>query len=158
MGAGKTSVGLELSRKLQMDFHDLDSEVESKEGLSVAEIFEVDGEDGFRRRETEMLAALSQRTSPAVISGGGGVVLRRQNREIMDASGKIFYLRADIDTLWNRVRLERGRPLLDVENPHAAFRQLFMKRKDIYELSPHIVFTDDMSISEVVDKIIKMLK
>ena len=158
MGAGKTSVGRELSRKLRMDFHDLDSEVERNEELSVAEIFKVEGEEGFRQKETEMLAAVSQRISPAVISTGGGVVLRRRNREIMDVSGEVFYLRADIDTLWNRVRQERGRPLLDVEDPQDEFRQLFMKRKNIYERSSNVIFTDDMSISEVADKIIEMLK
>ena len=158
MGAGKTSVGRELSGKLRMDFYDLDSEVERAEGLSVTEIFKAGGEGGFRRKETEMLAALSRKTSPAVISTGGGAVLRRRNREIMQASGEVFYLRADIDTLWNRVRSEKGRPLLDVKDPRAEFRELFMKRKNIYELLPHVVFTDDISISEVADKIIGMLE
>ncbi len=158
MGAGKTSVGRELSRKLRMDFYDLDSEVERAEGFSVTEIFEAEGEESFRQKETEMLAAVSRKTSPAVISTGGGAVLRQQNREIMAASGEVFYLRADIDTLWNRVRSERGRPLLDVRDPRAEFRELFMKRKDVYELSPHVVFTDDISIFEVVDKIIGMLE
>lgn len=158
MGAGKTSVGRELSGKLRMDFHDLDSEVERTEGLSVTEIFEAEGEQSFRQKETEMLAILSQKTSPAVISTGGGAVLREQNREIMETSGEVFYLRADIDTLWNRVRSEEGRPLLHVKDPRAEFYELFMKRKHIYELSPHIVFTDDMSISEVADKIIGMLE
>lgn len=158
MGAGKTSVGRELSGKLRMDFYDLDSEVERAEGLSVTEIFEAGGEESFRRKETEMLAALSRKTSPAVISTGGGAVLRQQNRETMDASGEVFYLRADVDTLWNRVRRKKGRPLLDVENPRAEFHELFMKRRDIYELSPHVVFTDDISISEVADKIIEILE
>lgn len=158
MGAGKTSVGRELSGKLRIDFYDLDGEVERAEGLSVTEIFEAEGEEGFRQKETEMLAALSRKTSPAVISTGGGVVLRKQNREIMEASGEVFYLRADIDILWNRVRRKKGRPLLDVKDPRAEFRELFMKRKDIYELSPHVVFTDDMSISEVTDKIVGMLE
>ncbi len=158
MGAGKTSVGGELSRKLRMDFYDLDSEVERAEGFSVTEIFEAGGEESFRQKETEVLAVLSQKISPAVISTGGGAVLRRQNREIMETSGEVFYLRADIDTLWNRVRSEGGRPLLDVKDPWAEFHELFMKRKDIYELSPHVVFTDDISISEVADRIIGMLE
>ena len=158
MGAGKTSVGRELSRRLRMDFYDLDSEVERAEGLSVAGIFEAEGEEGFRRKETEMLAVLSRKTSPAVISTGGGAVLRQQNREIMEASGEVFYLRADIDTLWNRVSSEKGRPLLDVKDPKAEFYELFMKRRDIYELSPHVVLTDDMSVSEVADKVAGMLK
>ena len=157
MGAGKTSVGRELSGKLRMDFYDLDGEVERAEGLSVTEIFEAGGEESFRRKETEMLAALSRKMSPAVISTGGGAVLRRQNREMMEASGEVFYLRADIDILWNRVRSEKGRPLLDVEEPRAEFRELFAKRKNVYELLPHVVFTDDISISEVADKIIGML-
>lgn len=158
MGAGKTSVGRELSRKLRMDFYDLDCEVEQTEGLSVAGIFEAEGEESFRQKETDMLAALSRRVSPAVISTGGGAVLRQRNREIMTSSGEVFYLRADIDTLWNRVRSEKGRPLLEVRDPRAEFRALFMKRKDIYELSPHVVFTDGMSVSEVADKIVGMLK
>ncbi len=158
MGAGKTSVGQELSRKLGMDFYDLDSEVECTQGLSVTEIFEAGGEESFRQKETEMLATLSQKTTPAVISTGGGAVLRRQNRDIMNASGEVFYLRADIDTLWNRVGREKGRPLLDVKDPRTEFRELFMKRKDIYERLPNFVSTDDVSISEVADKIVGMLK
>lgn len=158
MGAGKTSVGRELSGKLLMHFYDLDSEVERAEGISVTEIFESEGEESFRRKETEMLAALSRKTSPSVISTGGGAVLRQRNREIMEASGEVFYLRADIDTLWGRVRNEKGRPLLDVKDPRSEFHELFVKRKDIYELSPHIVFTDDIGISEVADRIIGMLE
>lgn len=158
MGAGKTSVGRELSRKLQVDFYDLDSEVERARGLSITEIFAADGEDGFREKETETLEILSQKASPAVISTGGGVVLRERNRDIMSASGKVFYLKAHIDTLWNRVRRKKGRPLLDVKDPRAKFQELFMKRKNIYERLPHVVFTDDMSISEVADKIAGMLK
>ena len=158
MGAGKTSVGRELSKKLRMDFYDLDSEVERTQGLSVTEIFEADGEESFRQKETEMLATLSQKTTPSVISTGGGAVLRQQNRDMMDASGEIFYLKADIDTLWNRVRRKKGRPLIDVEDPRAEFQELFMKRKDIYERLPHAVSTDNMSVSEVADKIVGMLK
>jgi shikimate kinase len=158
MGAGKTSVGRELSKKLRMDFYDLDSEVERTQGLSVTEIFEAGGEESFRQKETEVLATLSQKTTPAVISTGGGAVLRRQNRDIMSASGEIFYLKADVDTLWNRVRRKKGRPLLDVEDPRAEFQELFMKRKDIYERLPHAVSTDNMSVSEVADRIVGMLK
>ena len=158
MGAGKTSVGRELSKKLGMDFYDLDSEVQRARGLSVTEIFEAGGEEGFRQKETEMLETLSRKTAPAVISTGGGAVLREQNRDIMSASGEVFYLKANIDTLWNRVKREKGRPLLDVENPRAEFQELFMKRKDIYERLPHAVSTDDIGISEVADKIIGMLE
>ena len=158
MGAGKTSVGRELSKKLRMDFYDLDSEVERTQALSVTEIFEAGGEESFRQKETEVLATLSQKTTPAVISTGGGAVLRQQNRDMMDASGEIFYLKADIDTLWDRVRRKKGRPLLDVEDPRAEFQKLFMKRKDVYERLPHAVSTDDVSVSEVADRIVGMLK
>ncbi len=158
MGAGKTSVGRELSKKLRMDFYDLDSEVERTQGLSVTEIFEAGGEESFRQKETEVLSTLSQKTTPSVISTGGGAVLRQQNRDMMDASGEIFYLKADIDTLWNRVRRKKGRPLLDVEDPRTEFQELFMKRKDIYERLPHAVSTDNMSVSEVADRIVGMLK
>jgi len=158
MGAGKTTVGRELSRRLRMNFYDLDIEIERVQKLSITDIFKSCGEESFRQKETEMLLTLSQKASPAVFSTGGGVVLRGQNRDIMDASGKVFYLKANVDTLWNRVKNKAGRPLLDVENPRAKFQELFIKRKDIYELFPQIVFTDDMSISEVADSIVEMLK
>ena len=157
MGAGKSAVGAELSRRLGMDFRDLDREIEKIEGLSVKDVFESRGEDYFRRRETETLDSLC-RKSAAVISTGGGCVLTERNRETMDASGHVLYLKADVDTLWGRVRGKRSRPLLNVSDPYGKLCELFARRKETYELCGHAVSTDGLGISEVADKIIEILK
>lgn len=158
MGAGKSAVGAELSRRLGMDFRDLDREVEKIEGLSVKDVFESRGEDYFRRRETETLESLCRKSAAAVVSTGGGCVLIERNREAMDASGHVFYLKAQVDTLWSRVRGKRSRPLLNVSDPYGRLRELFDRRKEVYELCGHAVSTDDLGISEVADKIIEILK
>ncbi len=158
MGAGKTSVGEALSEKLKMDFYDLDREVERSEGLSVEDIFKKEGERYFREKETAMLETLSEKKRPCVISTGGGTVLSSRNRDIMSASGEVFYLKVDIDILWERIRKERGRPLIEVENPYVEFRKLFLRRKDIYELSPHIVSAGNMNVREVADEVVNTLK
>ena len=157
MGAGKSAVGAELSRRLGMDFRDLDREIEKIEGLSVKDVFESRGEDYFRRRETETLESLC-RKSGTVISTGGGCVLTERNRETMDASGHVFYLKAEVDTLWSRVRGKRSRPLLNVSDPYGRLRELFARRKETYELCGRAVSTDGLGISEVADKIIEILK
>lgn len=157
MGAGKSAVGAELSRRLGMDFRDLDREIEKIEGLSVKDVFESRGEDYFRRRETETLESLCRKRG-AVISTGGGCVLTERNRETMDASGHVFYLKADVDTLWSRVRGKRSRPLLNVSDPYGKLRELFARRKETYELCGRAVSTDGLGISEVADKIIEILK
>ena len=158
MGAGKSVVGAELSRRLRMDFRDLDREIEEAEGLSVNDVFESRGEDYFRRREAETLESLCRSERGAVISTGGGCVLCERNRETMSASGHVFYLKADVDTLWSRVRGKRSRPLLNVSDPYGRLRELFAKRRDVYELCGHAVCTDDVGISEVADKIIEILE
>ncbi len=158
MGAGKTSVGRALSEKLRMDFLDLDSEVQKAEGRSIRDIFEEDGESFFRLRETEMLESICARSSPTVVSTGGGVILNVRNRETMDASGEVFYLKADIDTLWKRVRGKKHRPLLDAPDAYLKLKELFKERENIYDKAPHVVFTDNMSIFEVAERIINTLE
>lgn len=158
MGAGKSVVGAELSRKLRMDFRDLDREIEKVEGLSVKDVFESRGEDHFRRREAEILESLCRGERGAVISTGGGCVLAERNRETMRASGHVFYLAADVDTLWGRVRGRCFRPLLNVSDPYGRLRELFAERREVYELCGRAVSTDDAGVSEVADKIIEILE
>lgn len=158
MGAGKTGVGGTLSEKLKMDFSDLDLEVEKAAGRSVRDIFETLGEDVFRKMETVALEDVCRRSHATVVSTGGGCVVDLRNRELMNASGAVFYLKADVDTLWERVRGESSRPLLDAEDPYGKFRKLFAARKEIYELAAHAVSTDGVGVSEVADKIIEILE
>ncbi len=158
MGAGKTSVGIVLSEKLQMDFRDLDSEVEKAEGCSIRDIFEKDGENFFRLRETEALEFLCAKSSPTVVSTGGGAVLSAHNREMMNASGEVFYLKAEIPTLWKRVKGKKHRPLLDAPDAYLRLKELFEQRENIYDKAPHVVFTDNISIFEVAERIINTLE
>ena len=158
MGAGKSVVGAELSRRLRMDFRDLDREIEKIEGLSVNDVFESRGEGHFRRREAEVLESLCRGERGAVISTGGGCVLSERNRETMSASGHVFYLMADVDTLWGRVRGRRSRPLLNVGDPYGRLRELFAERREVYELCGRAVSTDDAGVSEVADRIVEILE
>ena len=158
MGAGKSVVGAELSRRLRMDFRDLDREIERIEGLSVNDVFESRGEGHFRRREAEVLESLCRGERGAVISTGGGCVLSERNRETMSASGHVFYLMADVDTLWGRVRGRRSRPLLNVSDPYGRLRELFAERREVYELCGRAVSTDDAGVSEVADRIVEILE
>lgn len=158
MGAGKTRVGGALSEKLGMDFSDLDSEVEKAAGRSVRDIFEARGEAVFRKMETRALEDVCRRSGATVVSTGGGCVLSPRNRELMNASGEVFYLEACVDALWERVRDKSSRPLLDAEDPYGKFRELFASRKEIYELAAHAVSTDESGVGEVADGIIEILK
>src|SRR5262245_48083057 len=118
MGAGKTSAGKLLARRLGKAFHDCDHEVERATGVKVAVIFEIEGEAGFRARESKTLAELIQR-SDIVLATGGGAVLSADNRKLLSSNGVVIYLRASPQDLWNRTRHDKNRPLLQTADPLA---------------------------------------
>ena len=131
MGAGKTTIGRSLAKRLSLSFVDTDKEIEARTGVSIPTIFEIEGEDGFRKREAQIIAEMSARSGLVVATGGGGV-LRAENRANMRASGFVVYLNVPPQTLWERTRNDRNRPLLQVADPLLKLNQLFAIRDPLY--------------------------
>jgi shikimate kinase len=138
MGAGKTTIGRQLAKRLHRRFLDSDHEIETKTGVRVPIIFEIEGEVGFRKRETAVLAELA-REDGLVVATGGGAVLALENRDCLKASGTIVYLHAQPDVLSARTRHDRNRPLLQVEDPLAKLTELYAQRDPIYRQVADIV-------------------
>ncbi len=158
MGAGKSTIGRQLAKTLSMDFVDSDHEIETRTGANIPLIFDLEGEEGFRQRETAIIDELSQRDR-LVLATGGGVVLRPENREYLRERGKVIYLQADIDQLLNRTRHDRNRPLLQTENPRKKFEELMAIREPLYRETAHIVIhTGQQSITHTVNKITSALE
>ena len=138
MGAGKTTIGRSLAKRLQLGFVDTDKEIEARTGVSIPTIFEIEGEDGFRKRESEIIAEYAA-TSGLVVATGGGGVLRPENRENMKSSGFVIYLNVPPQTLWERTRHDRNRPLLQVADPLLKLNQLFAIRDPLYREVAHLI-------------------
>lgn len=154
MGSGKTSVGKILAKKLNLKFFDTDSIIERATGMKISEIFARFGERRFRDLESELVELLSKKKG-AVISTGGGVVVRQRNIENLRKSGVIFWLKASEETIYQRIRGCKDRPLLQVENPVQRIRELLNKRASLYERADYTVETDGFTPEEVADRIIK---
>jgi len=138
MGAGKTTIGRQLARRLKKRFVDCDHEIEARTGVRIPVIFEIEGEAGFRRRESQVLQALSEE-SGLVLATGGGAVLDPQNRKRLAESGLVIYLCVQPDELYARTRRDRNRPLLQVEDPLARLRELHGLRDPLYREIADIV-------------------
>lgn len=130
-GAGKTTLGRQLARRLGKPFLDADRELERTLGVSIPTIFEIEGEVSFRNREEAMLAELVQRTN-VVLATGGGVVLRPANREYLKENGTVVYLHADPAVVYQRVQSSRNRPLLNTPDRLAKLYELYGIRDVLY--------------------------
>lgn len=131
MGAGKTAIGTELSRRLHVPFTDSDAEIEAAAAMSIAEIFARDGEAFFRDRETQVLDRIL-RGRPGIVSTGGGAWMQAQNRELIRARGMSVWLNCDLETLWHRVRQRSTRPLLKTADPKGTLAALIEARYPTY--------------------------
>jgi len=138
MGAGKTTVGRDLARRLQWRFLDCDQEIEARTGVKIPTIFEIEGEEGFRCRESQTLEELT-REQGAVLATGGGAVLRPANRAMLRERGLVIYLEVPPQVLWERTRHDRGRPLLQCDNPRARIETLHRERAPYYRDAAHII-------------------
>ncbi|SFI35695.1 shikimate kinase [Jannaschia pohangensis] len=158
MGSGKTAIGTALADRLGVPFRDSDEALVAASRMSIAEIFERDGEAFFRARETEVITRLLEE-GPGILSTGGGAFLRPENREIIAAHGVSVWLRADADLLWQRVRHKTTRPLLLTDNPRGTLIELLEARLPSYALADLVADCDPAySISDMVDRVIAVLE
>lgn len=144
MGAGKTTVGRLLARELDFEFVDCDREIEARSGVSIATIFEVEGEDGFRRREAAMLEELTLRPG-IVLATGGGAVLREDNRARLRSRGLVIYLQASMDEILRRTVGDRTRPLLQNADRRHRIAQLLAQRAPLYAETAHLSFRSSVA-------------
>jgi shikimate kinase len=153
MGAGKTTIGRLIAKQMGMDFYDSDHEIELKTGVKIPLIFELEGEDGFRKRESAVIEELSQLKN-VVIATGGGAVLLPENRIFLKNNGKIIYLRGNVHDLWLRTRNDKTRPLLQGVNIKHKLEQLYAERDPIYTaLADCIVDTGPQSAIDITSYI-----
>lgn len=158
MGAGKSSVGRVLQRRTGLGRIDTDELIAAEFGMSIAEIFERHGEDKFRNSETEIIRKLAP-DRPTIITTGGGVVVRRENIELLKKLGAVFWLTADEGTLFERASRRNERPLLRNQNPREAFAELLRQREDLYATAADFrIETARKSHDEVADAILSKLE
>jgi shikimate kinase len=157
MGSGKSTVGRRLAVALGRAFIDADKELESRCGVPITTIFELEGEPGFRRREAALLADLT-REPGLVLATGGGAVLMEENREVLHARGFVVYLKAGVQDLWLRLRHDRTRPLLRTPDPRRRIAELVDARDPLYQSCAHLtISTGRQPVDRVVADILAAL-
>lgn len=153
MGSGKTTVGKQLAKRLRLDFVDSDHMIEDRCGVSISTIFDIEGEDGFRKRETKMLTELCERTG-VVLATGGGAITSEENR-ILLRKGFVIYLKTSIETQIARTQKNQNRPLLDNVDAQEKLSELMAERGVLYEQEADlVVVSGDRVVSKVVDEIV----
>lgn len=157
MGTGKTAVGKELARILDMKFIDIDTEIEASEQTTINEIFAQFGEPGFREIETAMIKKIAAGKN-LIISTGGGAVLKQENMDTLRSNGVIICLTASPGTILNRTGTSNDRPLLKVENPLDKIEQLLIYRRPFYEKADIMIDTEGKTPLQLAEEIIDELK
>jgi len=158
MGSGKSTVGKIISDELFLTFLDTDEEIETRTGASIDWIFDLEGEDGFRKRESSILQDMAKRNS-IVLSTGGGIILSEENRELLSSRGTVFYLATPISVQLERTAKDKDRPLLKNGDPEKILTKLQKDRESLYEaVADHVVNTENKSSQEVASEIIKLVK
>ncbi|MDB2448731.1 shikimate kinase AroK [bacterium] len=157
MGSGKSTIGRLLSSRLGLTFIDSDREIEARSGANIPWIFDLEGEAGFRDRETAVLAELVEE-GQQVIATGGGAIIRPENRELLKSKGQVVYLQTSVEQQLVRTAKDKNRPLLRGPDPEGTLRRLAAERRPYYEATAHLTInTNGLSPRTVVREIIKQL-
>ena len=155
MGSGKTTVGKQLASRTRMDFVDSDHMIEDRCGVSITTIFDIEGEEGFRKREAKMLGELCERNG-IVLATGGGAITSEENRILLRKSGYVVYLKTTIETQLARTQKNQNRPLLENVDVEDKLNQLMEERGSLYEQEADlIVMSGDRVVSKVVEEILQ---
>jgi shikimate kinase len=158
MGAGKTSVGRLLAKRLNKVFYDSDHIIEQRTGVKIPVIFEIEGEQGFRHRESVVLDELTA-LNEIVLATGGGAVLASENRDKLRSRGTVVYLRATVKDLLNRTRHDKNRPLLRTADPRARLNELYAIRDPLYRDVAHVtVDTGSQSLTTLMNRLYQVLE
>lgn len=158
MGAGKSTIGRHLARELNLEFYDSDQVIEAKCGARIPWIFDVEGEEGFRKREEAVIAELSNKKN-IVLATGGGTVCSPENRALLASRGIVIYLQASLTQQLSRTARDRNRPLLQTGNVRQTIEKLAKEREPLYEdLADHVFSTDQRAVRSVALDIVKYLR
>jgi len=157
MGAGKTTIGKLLAKHLGKTFYDTDHEIEKRTGVKIPVIFELEGEAGFRKRESAVIQDLAKLNGIVMATGGGAVILE-ENRRLLQTNGTVIYLRANVHELWHRTRNDKHRPLLQNVDIRAKLEQLYAERNPLYTQTATLIFdTGNQPVTNILNQIEKSL-
>lgn len=158
MGVGKTTIGRQLAKSLRVEFIDSDHEIEHRTGATIPWIFDIEGEPGFRKRETDVIDDLTQR-SGIILATGGGAILSPINRQCLSNRGIVIYLKATVDALCERTSKDKNRPLLQTPNPKAKLESLVTERDPLYsEIADLIIDTGNKGVRPLVRELTGRIK
>ncbi len=158
MGAGKSTIGRNLAKSLNMEFFDSDRVIEERTGVDISTIFEIEGEQGFREREEQVIAELCQKEN-IVLATGGGCVLREVNRKHLREGGHVIYLRTSAELLYSRIRYDKSRPLMQTKSPINTLKKLLDDREPYYlEVADIVMMTGKQKVSVIVRRVEESLK
>lgn len=158
MGAGKTTVGRQLSEQLGLEFIDSDHEIQHRTGVDIPTIFEFEGEEGFRNREQSVIDELTQKEG-VILATGGGAVLREINRRHLSSRGYVIYLHCTAEQQYERTYRDRNRPLLQTDDPLAKLRGLLEQREPLYrQIADLVIVTEGRNTHSVVREITKKIE
>ncbi len=153
MGAGKSTIGRRLSKRLDRKYFDSDFEIERRTGVKISLIFEIEDEEGFRRRESQVIDELTNQSN-IILATGGGVILDSKNRECLVERGFVIYLKAGLEQLLKRTAKDKKRPLLQIENPKIQLERLLQEREPYYqEVADMIIESDRRPVKNIIEDI-----
>jgi len=157
MGAGKTTIGRALASSLGKEFVDSDHEIQERTGVKIPVIFEIEGEAGFRKRESEVLTELVKKNN-IILATGGGAVLSQENRQLLKQNGIVIYLRASVNDLYRRTRHDKNRPLLQTQNLFVRLHELYAQRDAHYRETAHVIIdSGKQGVRYLVQKLMNKL-